>query len=87
MPKGIRRIADNFLTEPVEIKVNQTVKTVDSIEQKFLLVKRHDKRDALERLVRAAKAEAGIIFVKTKQQTIEIAEHLEKFGLKCSLLA
>jgi len=86
MPKGIRRIADNFLTDPVEVKVNQKVKTVDSIEQKYLLIKKHDKREVLERVICSANAEAGIIFVKTKQQTIEVAERLEKIGLSSAPL-
>jgi ATP-dependent RNA helicase DeaD len=86
MPPAIRRIANDFLKDPVEIKINQQVKTVDNIEQKFLLVKKHDKKEVLERVICTANAEAGIIFVKTRQQTIEISEKLEQFGLMCAPL-
>jgi len=86
MPKEIRRIADTFLTDPFEVKIDQTVKTVKNIEQRFLLVKKHDKREVLERVICASNAEAGIIFVKTRQQTIEVAERLEQIGLRSAPL-
>lgn len=86
MPPAIRRIANDFLKDPVEVKVNQEVKTVDNIEQRFVLIKKHDKKEVLERLICTANADAGIIFVKTKQQTIEIAEQLEQLGLMCAPL-
>lgn len=86
MPPAIRRIANDFLKDPIEVKINQEVKTVDNIDQKFLLIKKHDKKEVIERIVCTVNADAGIIFVKTKQQTIEIAEQLEQIGLRCAPL-
>jgi ATP-dependent RNA helicase DeaD len=86
MPREIQQITESFLSEPVEVKVDQGVKTVDRIEQRYLLVKRPYKKSALERIIEAEDVDAGIIFVKTKQQTIEVSEALEKQGVMAAPL-
>jgi ATP-dependent RNA helicase DeaD len=86
MPREIRRVADTFLTDPKEVHIDQTVKTVDNIEQRYLLVARRFKLAALERIAEVEDVDAGIIFVKTRQQTIEVAEHMEAAGFKIAPL-
>ena len=86
MPRGIMHVANTYLKNPVRIEIDQEVKTVENIEQRFLLVSRHNKIKALERVIEAENAEAGIIFVKTRQQTIEVAESMEKSGFRVAPL-
>lgn len=86
MPREIRRVADTFLTEPKEVHIDQQVKTVDNIEQRYLLVARRFKLAALERVAEVEDVDAGIIFVKTRQQTIEVAEYMESRGFRIAPL-
>ena len=86
MPRGIMHVANTYLKDPVRIEIDQEIKTVENIEQRYLLVSRHNKIKALERVIEAENAEAGIIFVKTRQQTIEVAESMEKSGFRVAPL-
>jgi ATP-dependent RNA helicase DeaD len=78
MPNAIRQVAETYLQDAEEVRVRQDVKTVENIQQKYLLVGRRFKMDALERIIEGEETDAGIIFVKTRQQTLEVAEHLKK---------
>lgn len=78
MPAGIRDVAETYLQGAEEVRISQEVKTVDNIDQRYLLVGRRHKMQALERIIEGEEADAGIIFVKTRQQTLEVAEHLKK---------
>ena len=86
MPREIRRVADTFMKNPKEVKIDQQVKTVDNIEQRYLLVARRNKLSALERIAEVEEVDAGIIFVKTRQSCIEVSEHMESKGFKVAPL-
>jgi ATP-dependent RNA helicase DeaD len=86
MPREIRRVADTFMTDPKEVKIDQKVKTVDNIDQRFLLVARRNKLAALERIAEVEEVDAGIIFVKTRQSCIEVSERMEARGFKVAPL-
>jgi ATP-dependent RNA helicase DeaD len=82
MPRGILHVANTYLKNPTRIEIDQQVKTVDNIDQRYLLVSRHNKLKVLERVIEVEEVDAGIIFVKTRQQTIEVAESMEKAGFR-----
>jgi ATP-dependent RNA helicase DeaD len=86
MPNGIRNVAETYLNGAEEVRIRQEVKTVDNIQQRYLLVGRRHKMSALERIIEGEEADAGIIFVKTRQQTLEVAEHLKKSDYRVAAL-
>ena len=51
MPKPIRKIADTYLTDPAEIKIEGKATTVASIEQVYWSVSGVNKLDALTRIL------------------------------------
>ena len=80
MPEPIRRIAHRYLREPREVKIKSATTTVDTITQKFCQVAVPHKLDALTRILEVEDMDAGIIFVRTKVATEELAERLEARG-------
>lgn len=82
MPKPIRQLANQFLTDPVEIAVTPQSKPVERIEQKVLLVERADKRDALRDILAAREVERAIVFSRTKHGANRIVQNLGKDGLE-----
>src|SRR5881275_1890949 len=61
MPPAIRRLADQYLYDPVTVKVQAATLTVDTVEQFALEVSQRDKADALVRLLDAEHPEQAIV--------------------------
>jgi ATP-dependent RNA helicase DeaD len=66
MPPAIRRLADQYLYDPVLIKVKAATLTVDTVEQFVLEVGGRDKADRLVEVLQAERPEQAIVFVRTK---------------------
>jgi ATP-dependent RNA helicase DeaD len=80
MPREIRSVAENYLTNPKEIKIASNQSTGDNIEQVYWMVSGTNKLDALTRILEVEPFEGMIIFVRTKTATVELAEKLEARG-------
>lgn len=86
MPPAIRRIIGKYLGDAQEVKIAAKTTTVERIEQRYLIVHGNQKLDALTRILEVEDFDAMIIFVRTKQTTIELAEKLEARGYAASAL-
>ncbi|MFN2352962.1 MAG: DEAD/DEAH box helicase [Desulfopila sp.] len=87
MPHSIRTIARNHLNSPREITVADTSVTATHIEQSYLLTRGlATKKTALDRILEAEQFDGMLIFVRTKAQTLEVAEHLTTTGYNCGPL-
>lgn len=80
MPKPIRKIADTYLRDPAEIKIEGKATTVSSIEQEYWTVSGVNKLDALTRILEVEDYDGLIMFVRTKTSTVELADKLEARG-------
>ena len=81
MPKPIRKVADNYLNNPKEVRIQSDTTTSSTIEQRVLIVNGFEpKLDAVTRILEADNFDAMIIFVRTKTATAELAEKLEARG-------
>lgn len=87
MPHSIRAIAHNHLNSPREITVADTSVTATHIEQSYLVTRGlAEKKAALDRILEAEQFDGMLIFVRTKAQTLEVAEHLAATGYGCGPL-
>jgi ATP-dependent RNA helicase DeaD len=86
MPPVIRQIAERHLREPAEVKIKAKTATVESINQQYWLVSGLQKLEALTRILDAEDIDAMIIFVRTKTETVELAEKLEARGYEAAAL-
>lgn len=80
MPPQIRKVANRFLKEPEHIKVAAVKKAKANITQYAWKVSGINKMTALERIAETVDYDAMIIFVRTRNDTIEVAEKLERAG-------
>lgn len=80
MPPAIHRIAQSYLTNPAEVKIKVKTTTADTIRQRYWLVSGLHKLDALTRILEAEPFDAVIIFVRTKTETVELADRLQARG-------
>jgi len=80
MPSQIKRIAQTYLREPVEIAIKAKTTTATNIRQRYWYVSGVQKLDALTRILEAEPFEAMIIFARTKSATEELAQKLQARG-------
>ena len=80
MPAQIRKVANRFLKSPEHIKVAAVKKAKANITQYAWKVSGINKMTALERIAETVDYDAMIIFVRTRNDTIEVAEKLERAG-------
>lgn len=86
MPSQIKRIAERYLTDPVHIKIQSNSATADSIEQTCVFLTGREKLARLVRLLETEETDGVLVFVKTRQSTIVVSEHLIQKGVIASAL-
>jgi ATP-dependent RNA helicase DeaD len=86
MPKPIHRVAQRYLKNPVEVHIKTKTSTVDTINQRYWQVTGLHKLDALTRILEVEDFDGMIIFVRTKNATVDLAEKLEARGYAAAAL-
>lgn len=78
MPKPIRRIAQKYLRDPEEVAIKERTATAATIRQRYCLIQGRDKLDALLRILEVEQQDGTIVFVRTKNDTVTLAEQLNR---------
>jgi ATP-dependent RNA helicase DeaD len=86
MPPAIRRLADQYLYDPVLVKVQTATLTVDTVEQFVLEVTPRDKPDRLADVLQAEDPEQALIFVRTKIRCDQLFRTLRDRGMNVKAL-
>jgi ATP-dependent RNA helicase DeaD len=86
MPPPIRALADNYLYDPVLVKVQSATLTVDSVEQFQVDVKTADKADKLVEVLEAERPDQAIVFVRTKIRTDQLYKKMRDKGFNVKAL-
>ncbi|AAM71839.1 MAG TPA: DEAD/DEAH box family ATP-dependent RNA helicase [Chlorobaculum sp.] len=86
MPQPIVRIARKYLKAPAEITIQTKTTTVETIRQRYWMVGGHHKLDALTRILEVEPFDGIIIFVRTKTETVALAEKLQARGYAAAAL-
>jgi ATP-dependent RNA helicase DeaD len=86
IPAPIRRIASKHLRSPVEVTIKTKTSTATNIRQRYWMVSGMHKLDALTRILEAEPFDGMLVFTRTKQATVELAEKLEARGFAAAPL-
>ncbi|WP_305804471.1 DEAD/DEAH box helicase [Stenotrophomonas sp. YIM B06876] len=86
MPQAIRRIAQTYLRDPVEVTIASKTTTSANIRQRYWSVSGLHKLDALTRILEVEPFDAMIVFSRTKAATEELAEKLQARGLAAAAI-
>jgi ATP-dependent RNA helicase DeaD len=86
MPPEIRRLADQYLYDPVTVKVKAQTLTVDTVEQFSFEVRAPDKNDALATVLEAEHPTQCIVFVRTKIRCDQLYRTLRDRGMNVRAL-
>ena len=80
MPKAVKRIANNYMINPVEVVVGKQNSVATNIEHSYFMMKERDRYSALKRILDYYPDIFGLIFCRTRRETGQIADKLEKEG-------
>ncbi len=86
MPAQVRRIAQTYLRDPIDVSIQAKTRTADNIRQRYWLVGGMQKLDAITRILEVEKYDAMIVFVRTKQGSEELADRLQARGLAAAAI-
>jgi ATP-dependent RNA helicase DeaD len=86
MAPQIKRIAQRHLRAPQEITIKSKTTTATDIRQRYWVVSGMHKLDALTRILEVESFDAMLVFVRTKQSTVELAEKLQARGFAAAAL-
>jgi ATP-dependent RNA helicase DeaD len=86
VPPEIRRLADTFMHDPVEIKVRAATLTIDTVDHYYVEVPDREKPDALVRVLKEERPEQAIVFVRTKIGVDRLARRLGDAGVRVKAL-
>ena len=86
MPAEVRRIAKNYMENPVELTMGTKNTGNVNIDHEYYVVRARDKYAALKRIVDFNPEIFAVVFCKTKMDTQEVADHLIKDGYNADSL-
>ncbi len=86
MPAEIRRLADAFLSDPVEIAVAPPASPAATVEQAIVVVEPRDKREALHRLIASEDVKNALIFCNRKRDVDILFRSLSRHGFEAAAL-
>ncbi len=86
LPGPIRQIADRFMTDAATVTIERQTMTASGIMQRALFVPPKDKIEVLRRLLEVEETDGVIVFTKTKDATIGVAEDLNRAGVSAVAL-
>lgn len=86
MPNSIRKIAQQYLQDPAEVRVKTKTTTGANIRQRYMQVTHSHKLDAMTRVLEVENYDGIIVFVRTKKETEEVADKLKARGFQAAAI-
>jgi ATP-dependent RNA helicase DeaD len=87
MPPQIRKLAKGYLNDPAEVVVAGKTRTAPNVTHRYVLIGHQQKVEALTRLLEVENFEAMIVFVRTKNETENLAEKLRARGFSAAAIS
>ena len=82
MPQEILRLAQDYMKEPKEIRLNEEELSLDTIDQSYLIVHEREKFKHLCNFIKNRDKKQTIVFAATKQRTQRLADDLKQEGFR-----
>jgi len=86
MPQPIALLAEDYLTDPVNVVVALSATTVDRVEQGVVFVPSDRKRDLLATLLRDPVLARVLVFTRTKHGADRVVRHLVGTGIEATAI-
>jgi ATP-dependent RNA helicase DeaD len=84
LPGPVRRIAEKYLNNPVNIAIKQDNAAAESIDQSCIQAHSREKLQTLAQILDSEATEGVLVFVKTRNSTVTVADQLTKRGFSAA---
>ena len=81
MPKTIAALSEEYLTDPVKVKVTPPATTVERVDQTVTFVPAERKRELLATILRDPDFARVLVFTRTKHGADRVVRHLSQAGI------
>jgi len=86
MPQEILRLAQEYMKDVEEIRLNKEELGLDTIDQSYLIVHEREKFKHLCYFIKSREKKQTIVFAATKQRTQRLASELRQEGFKATTI-
>jgi ATP-dependent RNA helicase DeaD len=86
MPEGVKRISENYLTDPVEISAGKVNIGAENVSHQYFVVKATDRYLALKRIADINPNIYALVFCRTREETKEVASKMIDDGYNADAL-
>lgn len=86
MPPAIRQLADQWLTDPVNVEVAPVATPAERISQSVHMVDKKNKPDRLTKFLQDTPRKRTLVFSRTKHGADKIVKRLNRDGLKAAAI-
>ncbi len=86
MPPEIRKLAEEWLTDPMNIQVGQAAKPIELVEQSVYFVEQRNKPQLLTHFLQNTAYSRTIVFARTKHGADKIVKHLDRAGIRAAAI-
>src|SRR3954452_3110934 len=86
VPTEIRRLAEQFMHDPIEIQVRAATLTIDTVDHFYVEVGDREKPEALVNVLKQERPEQAIVFARTKIGVDRLARRLGDAGVRVKAL-
>ncbi|MCR9256912.1 MAG: DEAD/DEAH box helicase [Alphaproteobacteria bacterium] len=86
MPKQIKALASDILSDPAEISVSPVSRPIDQIDQRLHMVGQLEKRDMLIEILAADDVDRAIVFTRTKRGADRVCQYLDRAGISAAAI-
>jgi ATP-dependent RNA helicase RhlE len=86
MPRAIAALSEDYLDNPVRVKVAPAATTVERVEQSVIFVQNEHKRDLLTTLLDDPSFERVLVFTRTKHGADRVTRHLVGAGIDAAAI-
>lgn len=80
MPDRIQQLAETYMRDPEVVRMEVRTTVAETIRQRYRILRGNLKLDALTRILETESYDGMLIFVRTKNNTVELSEKLEARG-------
>lgn len=86
LPRGIVKLSKEVLKNPESIQLATNDQKNKDIEQVLFLIRQKEREQALIRLIDSENPEKAVVFCRTKKETVDLCDFLNKKGYKAQPL-
>lgn len=86
MPREVRRIAKNYMTDPFELSVGGKDVANKDIEHQYVIARPADQFEVLRRFLDFEDNIFGLVFTRTRMDSKRVADKLQEYGYNADAL-